>query len=144
MKRHPFNLAVWISLLLFVATAVLWVRSYWMSDAITYGSGNGMYGAQSAAGSIALVAIDLPSSGDSIAHGSSGVDDNSVESHVNWRGVNYTRNPLPFTSPRTQSLPEIVYPLASTALFVPFWTIAAVFLLAPLCGWVMTKRNRWM
>ena len=32
MKRHLFNVAVAISLLLCIATAALWVRSYWRGD----------------------------------------------------------------------------------------------------------------
>jgi hypothetical protein len=38
VRRRLFNLAAAVSLVLCVATAVLWVRSYWVFDALTHGS----------------------------------------------------------------------------------------------------------
>jgi hypothetical protein len=144
VKRRYFKLAAAVSLLLFVATVLLWVRSYWSSDAITYGNASGKYGIQSASGSIVLVTVRVPLPEGSSEHGLSGIDDNAAESFVNWQGFHYIRNPVPFSSPRTQSLPEIVYPLASIALVVPFWAVTGFSLLAPLTCWVVAKCDRWM
>lgn len=46
MKRHLFNLLTGFSLLLFLATVVMWIRSYWRSDLSNWtrdSEGNGHY-----------------------------------------------------------------------------------------------------
>ena len=128
VKRRLLNLTAAVSLLLFVATVLLWVRSYWTSDAVTYGNVSREYGIQAASGSIVLVTVDVSVPAGSSEHGLPGIDDNSPESFVNWRGLRYRHSAVPFSSPRTQSLPEIVYPLASMSLLVPFWAVAGIFL----------------
>ena len=144
MQHRFVNFAAGVSLLLFTATVILLVRSYWISDAITYGSASGKYGVQSAAGSMFIVAVQMPLPVGSSEHGLSGVDDNAVESFVNWSGLDYWRHAVPSSSPRTQSLPDIVYPLASASFSVPLWALAGAFLIVPVASWVVAKRNRWL
>jgi hypothetical protein len=38
MKRFPVTSLTWISLLLLIATAVIWARSYWRISGVTFGT----------------------------------------------------------------------------------------------------------
>ena len=60
VKRRISNIAIALSLLLLSATVVLWVRSYFVSDAITYGDARAKYGVQSASGWITVVKVSVP------------------------------------------------------------------------------------
>lgn len=56
MKRRLLNLVTVVSLLLFVAVAVLWVRSYWAVDVVKLGSDR-LYKAASGGGGVMLESL---------------------------------------------------------------------------------------
>jgi hypothetical protein len=143
-KWKPLRLLSAISLLLCVVMTTLWARSYRVSDAITYGSATSKLGLQSATGSIVLVTVNtpLPIQDRATDAGSIRSDDNVRESFVNWAGLHYQSAAVPFVSPRTEFLPDVVYPLASMSLVVPFWAVVAMLAIAPLCRFVRL-RDRW-
>jgi hypothetical protein len=60
MKRRVLNFLTGLSLLLCGACVALWVRSYWVSDAVLWATSSAEYGAQSISGTFALVESNLP------------------------------------------------------------------------------------
>ena len=50
MKRRLLNLLTFLSLLLSLAVAALWVRSYWVQDTLRFAAGGLDYGAVSIQG----------------------------------------------------------------------------------------------
>jgi hypothetical protein len=74
VKRRLFSILSAISLLLFVAVVVLWVRSFWRWESISYQSHGGIYTVGSAAGDLIVICIAYEGrfSGGSKWSGSSG------------------------------------------------------------------------
>jgi len=60
MRRRPFNLATILLLLLLVATAALWTRSYFRDDGWSWGTRTGRAGMESFQGRLTLGRIDVP------------------------------------------------------------------------------------
>ena len=60
MKRRLLNLLTILSLLLCVASCVLWVRSYWRRDAWDWGTGTGRAGVDSFRGYLSAGRVDVP------------------------------------------------------------------------------------
>src|SRR5688500_6142897 len=57
MKRHLLNLVTAVSLLLCVATVVLWVRSYWVGDRVSWARGGRVDAVYSGAGGFGVSRI---------------------------------------------------------------------------------------
>ena len=59
MRRRLLNLVTVLSLLLLVATATLWVRSYWRDDGWSWGTRQGRAGIESFRGRLTLGRVDV-------------------------------------------------------------------------------------
>ena len=141
MKRRLLNLLTALSLVLCVATVVLWVRSYWVSDAVLWSSGSGERGAQTIRGTLAFVETDVPHRRTRVRwdrfYGDlpSPWEDASPPSLPNRLGFGYrfrllpTANiRLPNPDPDVPALPPVI---GSRIVLVPLWFPAILFALLP-------------
>ncbi len=139
MRRQLFNLAAALSLLLFVAVCVLWVRSYWAADLVRL-----RISGRNGRGFLSLTASSV-----------------SARTHIasTWTSVEtapaghflFSRLPLnAFSWPR-YSLPQRLgfsfargmYPPTSesyTYLWLPHWAIATIISL-PAALWLLANRR---
>jgi hypothetical protein len=152
MKRRLLNLLTLLSLLLCVAVAALWVRSYWVSDAILIANGAGERGAQTVFGTGVLVTNNMP-------HGRarlrwdrfdggllSAWEDGSPRSLPNRLGFGYrfTRLAPAGTRVTTPDADVALPPIISTRkVMVPLWLPVALFALLPAARLYRRIRPRY-
>jgi hypothetical protein len=137
MKRRLLNFLTVLSLLLCVAVAVLWVRSYWMADAWGWARESAAVHAGADSGRL-RVGWTVLAPGSTFAP--------SKTMHISWRlGV----DPPAITLPTTVSIlgfavhrNKLPSGFDSAILLLPFWFVAGVASLPPAVLLRAARRRR--
>lgn len=139
MRRHFFNFLAALSLLLFAAACVLWVRSYRFYDLGPLFGGTSPLGVESIAGKTVWRWRPLPFTTTPAKWRSISLADKpyfvlNAQFPGTLFGLGYTSIDLPVQG-RTA-------PITIRAVIIPYWLIAAGFLAAPLAALVRGWRKR--
>jgi hypothetical protein len=140
MKRRPLNLLTFASLLLCVAVCVLWMRGYWVSDAVLLAGRRGEWGTQSLSGTWVFAETNVPHERATVrwdgfdSRLTSPWESGSPLSLPNHLGFGYRSTLLPTANMRVPNLeagvrlPRVI---STRMVLIPLWLPAAVFGLLP-------------
>jgi hypothetical protein len=152
MTRRLVNLLTALSLLLCVAAAALWVRSYRVSDAVLWADGSGERGAQTLSGTWVVVQTNVPHLPARLRWDSfdsrliSVWETGSALSLPNRLGFGYRATLLPTANLRVPN-PEpgvVLQPVVVTRMFlVPLWLPAVLLALPPASRLYRRVRPRY-
>jgi len=153
MTRRLLNLLMVLSLLMCAAVVALWVRSYWVSDAVFLGTKSVERGAHSVSGTLALVENGMPNLRPrpglrrerSDSRGSSPWVDASPLSLPNRAGFGYRETGLPAGHFRLPGGTDIFVPPVITGrmVLVPLWLPVVLFALLPAARLYRRVRPRY-
>jgi hypothetical protein len=149
MWRRLKQLAIAVSLLLFVASSVIWLRSYWRSDAVVYNGHDGHRAVQWAAGIVIAGSDNVGSPRRSLGLDSWSYDGTDVRIGSGFwgrRGFAHDLTVTPATSLSAASLAS--FPTAppgtilSRRVSMPVWPMVALSLVLPARAGLIVLRRR--
>ena len=152
MNRPLLNLVTTLSLLACAAVVALWVRSYWVSDAVLGGNRSGEWGTQTLSGTWAFVRTNAPHGHATLrwdrfdSRLSSVWEDGSALSLPNRLGFGYRSRLLPTANIRLPNPePGVTLPplIVTRMVLLPLWLAAAVLAVLPAARLYRRIRPRY-
>jgi hypothetical protein len=141
-----------LSLLLCVTTAVVWIRSYWVSDAVMFANASGERGTQSLSGTWVFVETNVPHRRPSLRWDrfdtalTSVWENGSSPSLPNRLGFGYRSSVFPTANLQVPNLdPDVVLPrvIETRMVLIPLWLPAALFAVLPAARLYRRIRPRY-
>ena len=151
MKRHLSNFLTGLSLLLCAAVVVLWLRSYWVSDAVLFANASAEHGMQSMSGTWALAQTNASHTRPTLrwdrfdAGGISPWESGSPLSLPNRLGFGYRSTVMPTGKLRLPDATDVVVPavLVTRMVLIPLWLPAVLLALLPAARLYRRVRPRY-